>query len=469
MKRRSQKIISLLLAFSHLFFVLSSQVSYAQQTPSPSPSPSSPQTTTPTNKTDEIISDFHITSSVKGRAKIKFDPAYSVQVDNRSTGRITVIGWDKDFIEATATSERGDEMVVVRSYDDKGTPVLYLKADYNSEFSFERIFDFDLFDRPTNQKNVDSKNKRIEQRELDKAQTIGERLDAKDRKPDERDKKEREKEKEQDSVKPVASPTPSASPVSPNVAESNKSPTIIYRDSSEIHIEVKLPRRAELIPFNVKRSDVDIKNIETPVKIFGAQSTISLGNVESAEVRTKSGDVTVENATGLVDITTSNGNIIVKNAKSDVRVLSISGAIDIRCARGRVNVSTTAGDITLSGASSDVDVSNTYGAILFTGTIQKDGRYYLKSMSGRVEMKIQSDPPGFLASLSSYRGKPETSFQLKTNETAVMQTSDNQTTSTEQRIKGTYGKGQALITLNSFDREVILTKATANELKSCGN
>lgn len=453
MKSRLQKIVTLLLIFSCALSL--SKVCDAQET----------------NGTDKIITDFSISTVVKGRAKIKFDPAYKIHIDNSSTGRITVIGWDKDMIEATSTSERGDEIIVVRSYTDEAQPVLYIKStDFKDGYYTEK-------------ERTVSKESQLDIK-IDKNETSEKEID-KEKPKESKENKESKKERQDSPSDSSKSPATIQPPTKPNAPDSAKpevnspepqkkstdnlslsdNPLFFYRQNPKVNIEVKVPRKAELMPINVIRSDVEVRNIDTPVKVLGAQSTISLGNVASAEVRTKNGDVTVENAAGLVDLTTARGSIIVKNANSDVRILSISGAIDVRCARGRVNISTTEGDITLSGASSDVEASNTYGAILFTGAIQKDGRYYLKSMSGRVEMRIQSEPPGFLANLSSYRGKVETSFAFKNKETS----GDNHSNSPEQRIKGTYGKGQALITLSSFDREVILTKATANELKNCGN
>ena len=49
---------------------------------------------------------------------------------NRTTGRITVNGWDRDVIEAHAVSERGEEVVLVARKQDRRDNRLFLKADY---------------------------------------------------------------------------------------------------------------------------------------------------------------------------------------------------------------------------------------------------------------------------------------------------------------------------------------------------
>src|SRR6185503_20539740 len=53
-----------------------------------------------------------------------------LEVDNRTAGRITVHGWDRDVVEATATSERGNEIIIFAQSEDDGPKRIFLKADY---------------------------------------------------------------------------------------------------------------------------------------------------------------------------------------------------------------------------------------------------------------------------------------------------------------------------------------------------
>jgi DUF4097 and DUF4098 domain-containing protein YvlB len=238
---------------------------------------------------------------------------------------------------------------------------------------------------------------------------------------------------------------------------------MFYSRSGEIFLEVKVPRYAEIEMITVNRSEVLVYGVETAITINGARSVIKLKRVGAAEVKTSSGDVEVEDVSGLVDVITTSGAIVVKDAGSDVRALSLNGRIEIRCARGRVDVSNTNGPITLGGVIGDATATATNSDVRFSGPIRADGRYYLKSMSGAVEMEAPANSPGFTATLSSYRGGIETDFSLKTNKSAGNAASNP----VNRRLIGRHGNGQAQITLDSFDGKVRLSKMAPGASKDC--
>jgi hypothetical protein len=53
-----------------------------------------------------------------------------IWVDNRTAGPIIVHGWDRDVVEARATSERGQEVIIFGQSEDDGPKRLWFKADY---------------------------------------------------------------------------------------------------------------------------------------------------------------------------------------------------------------------------------------------------------------------------------------------------------------------------------------------------
>jgi hypothetical protein len=103
------------------------------------------------------------------------------------------------------------------------------------------------------------------------------------------------------------------------------------------------------------------------------------------------------------------------------------------------------------------------------GEIRADGRYRLKSMSGIVRMFIQKEPPGFLSSLSSYKGQIIVDFEMETELSANTATSDLPSTQGQpvRRLVGRYGEGGARITLDSFSGTVQLGRAPSAEIKKC--
>lgn len=349
-----------------------------------------------------IPADYKLTSMMKSREaevrqattapfSVRLERGGKVAVDNRTTGRIVVIGWDKDTVEAKATSERGVEAVRFSVQGDSSDKSVWLKADY-----------------------------------------------AKAEKPD----------------------TESPSEISLTDDSDDDPPT---RDDRpvEVHLEVHVPRYAEIEVIKVIRSYVEVSGVETSVLVLGNKGDVNLKNVGAAEVRTRGGAVGVDNVKGLVDVVTVSGPVRVRHASGDVRVLSISGQVEIECVRGRVNVDSASGAVRLDNISGDVDASTSNSDVLFTGALREDGRYHLKSMSGAVEMMLRDKPPGFTAALSSYRGQIEDQIQLN-----IKQASQHEET-VNRRIIGRYGDGQAQITLDTFDGKVRLGKLAPGEMKEC--
>lgn len=341
-----------------------------------------------------------------------------VAVDNRTTGRIVIIGWDKDTVEARATSERGVEVVRFSTGGESPAKSIWLKADYAKiEEPLSPRPEPTPMPAPTSQLEIPA---------------LPADLPRRIRMPG---------DKPYDGI------------IDPPMRTDGR--------ALEVHLEVRVPRYAEIEVIKVIRSGVEITGVETPLIILGDRSDVILKNVGAVEVRTRSGAVEVENASGLVDVVTASGAIRVRRANGDVRVLSINGEVEIECVRGRVNVDNTGGSIKLDNIYGDVDASTSNSNVLFTGAIREDGRYHLKSMSGTVEMALRDKPPGFTAALSSYRGQIENEIQLKIKQAAQHEETIN------RRIIGRYGDGQAQITLDTFDGKVKLSKLAPSALKEC--
>ena len=353
-----------------------------------------------------------------GLVSIRLKPGGKVAVDNRTTGRIVIIGWDKDTVEARATSERGAEVVRFAIQGDSLAKSVWLKADYAR------------FEKPETESRPETSPTPVP------------------------------------SAPPENPATPAGSPKqirTPEVSTDDgvTDPPMRGDRSLEVHLEVRVPRYAEIEVIKVIRSYVEVTGVETSVVVLGDKGDVILKNVGAVEVRTRTGAVGVDNTSALVDVVTASGPVRVRHARGDVRVLSISGQVEIECARGRVNVDSASGLIRLDNIFGDVDASTSNSDILFSGALREDGRYHLKSMSGAVKMALRGKTPGFTAALSSYRGLIENEIQLKVKQASQHEEPVN------RRIIGRYGDGQAQITLDTFDGKVKLGKLAPSETKEC--
>lgn len=349
--------------------------------------PSQPTTPAPDPGSDKLQASkeklrFSAFSRRLGRVSLTVMEGVQLDVDNRTAGRITVHGWDRDVVEATATSERGNEVIVFAQSEDDGPKRISLKADY-----------------------ADLEN---------------------------------------------ADPTASGLELPP-LNNDNPIP---------IHLEVNVPRYAELKLIRVIRSDVQINGIDTAVAIIGHSSNFTLKDVGSVDAHTRTGSIVIENARGISDISSSTGRISVSNSRGAVRAVSIAGPIEIKCVKGRIDVGNTQALIELKGIDGDVDAIASSSDVRLTGPLSEDARYYLKSMSGRVEMIIPEDIRGFNATLTSYRGSVESDFSLVPKPAASE-------TGARHRLAGRFGKGSPQITLDSFQGLVKLTRVPRNSIAAC--
>jgi hypothetical protein len=382
-----------------------------------------------------------------GIVRVRYERGGKISVGNRTAGPIVVIGWDRDFIEASALSDRGIE--AVRAYVDQESSGarIALKAVYAEN---------DEFRSGPGHRTIDQLIAR-RQAAQDRRLTFG-RLDSGEGRSE---------------PTPSAMPDPSVplpAPVPPlSLSLAPDFPSKFSPRPGELFLEVKVPRYAEIDLITVIRSEVLVSGVETAITVGGEKSAIKLKRVGSAQVRTRGGDVEVEDSDGLVDVITTSGAIAVKGARTDVRALSISGRIDIQCARGRVDVSNTDGPITLTGVGGDVSATGANSNVRLNGPIRAEGRYYLKSMSGSVEMEAPANSPGFTVTLSSYRGGVETDFPLKAGQYTANKSKSGApgNGALNRRLIGRYGNGQAQITLDSFDGTVRLSKTAAGALKDC--
>ncbi len=238
------------------------------------------------------------------------------------------------------------------------------------------------------------------------------------------------------------------------------SPPEVDGKSVKVHLELNVPRYTEIELIEVRSSDVEVSDVNTPITVSGYRSTVILKRVGAAEVQTRTGNVEINGVSGLASVVTTSGAIRVNNSKSLIHAVSIAGPIEVKCSLGRVDVSNTEAPIELANIKGDVDAIATNSSVKFTGGLREGARYHLKSMSGRVEMVLPANTRGFNAILSSYRGRVETDFKLNTKQAAAHGTQN-------RRLVGHYGNGNTQVSLDSFEGLVRLTKIDGPSIPVC--
>jgi hypothetical protein len=123
-------------------------------------------------------------------------------------------------------------------------------------------------------------------------------------------------------------------------------------------------------------------------------------------VRTQSGDVSVRGVGADVEVRTTSGDITVEDA-ARVRIETVAGDVSLRSVRDGARVSATSGDVELIAITGDVDVSGTSstvvlrdvdsrrvdvkvvsGDVRWTGPFAESGRYAFSAHSGDMRFVL---------------------------------------------------------------------------------
>lgn len=410
-------------------------------------------------------------SNQSGRVSVKLERGSKVAISNRY-GRITITGWDRDTVEASATSSRGAEAIQVEMTADPQAPrstISLAVVGRNRGGGMGGVYGVLAPTAP--RPNVNPKPPVVPEAEKDK-------------------EKDKERQAIHDQVKEAAkngvilvpvpmpeiviqpqrapgAPTPAARGVGTGAGSgagtgvgSGGMGRGGGEDSGSITLDVKVPRYAQLDAIEVRSGDLNVSGIDGPVSVVSGGSNVTASHVGALEVRTRSGNVSVEDVDGLVYVVASSSEITVRRSNGDVRATTINGDINIQCVKGRVDASTSRGEITLVNVGGDVEATTTDSEINFTGAIAQNGRYRLKSMEGQITMSIPDTSPGFTANLMSYNSDAVTDFPVRTS-------TPSPNSQANRRIEARQGDGQAQITLDSFSQTVRLTKLAGGATPAC--
>ena len=200
---------------------------------------------------------------------------------------------------------------------------------------------------------------------------------------------------------------------------------------------------------------------EATVNVQGGDSEINASGVARVSINTHGGAVTVEGVTGAVDVNTLGGEITVVNSQGAIKVHSVGGDIEVHDVRPRApedvcEVGNVGGDITLAQISHhQVKINTVGGDVNFNSALARGGRYNFQTISGDLSLTLPPDSSFRLS--ATLQGEVASDFPLKYSSSQVEET-DSTSRHVPQRIEGTYGTGDALITLSSFNGSIQLRK-----------
>ncbi len=124
------------------------------------------------------------------------------------------------------------------------------------------------------------------------------------------------------------------------------------KSSGSLHVAVPL---GSDVMIGTVSGDVELIGTLGAVRVTSSSGSIDVDRVDSADLRTGSGRVTVEQCTGLCRVSNKSGKVVVGEG-DDVEISSVSGSVKIE-ARSLVDVRTVSGKVAVqSGAGGPVRV-----------------------------------------------------------------------------------------------------------------
>jgi DUF4097 and DUF4098 domain-containing protein YvlB len=207
----------------------------------------------------------------------------------------------------------------------------------------------------------------------------------------------------------------------------------------------------------------------------GVDYTVTVPRDANVVLRSASGDIRVNTLNGELRVETFSGNIVATSVRrirqantmsGDVEIVdsdgdevagrTMSGTVVARGIKARtVDLQSVSGDLRMTDVESDrMFVQSISGNVEFSGRMSPQGRYEFKSHSGDVRVSPLNSQ-GFSLEASTFSGDLRSDFPLTLQ--------GNQATSlgprrTPRGIRGSFGTGGAVLTLQSFSGNITIVK-----------
>jgi len=208
----------------------------------------------------------------------------------------------------------------------------------------------------------------------------------------------------------------------------------------------------------------------------GVDFTVTLPRDANVILRSVSGDLRVSMLNGDLRAETISGDLVatavkrIRQAKTisgdleitdtdgdEVAAQTISGTLMARGIKARsVDLTSVSGDVRITDVESDrTFVRSISGSIEFSGQLARNGRYEFQSHSGDVRVSPLGSG-GFSIEASTFSGDMRSDYPL----TLQGNPPNNVTNRSPNRrpLRGTYGDGGALLTLQSFSGNITVVK-----------
>lgn len=226
-------------------------------------------------------------------------------------------------------------------------------------------------------------------------------------------------------------------------------------------VKIEVIEEGNTLRIETKYPELSIKSLNVSIDYH-----LLIPDKVAVKIKSVSGDVTLQQIGGAIEVDVVSGDIEVMKADKGVDCKSVSGDLELRGINGDAFLKTVSGDIILgkmngsieaesvSGDIELIDVSGARvvrgnalsGSITYQGDINPEGRYELKSHSGEIEMVLPSNA-AFDLEASTFSGDIESDFEIMVSGKF-----------SKKKIQGTVNGGGAVVILKAFSGDIDLKK-----------
>lgn len=233
---------------------------------------------------------------------------------------------------------------------------------------------------------------------------------------------------------------------------------------SRVQVSVNYPRHEDRGPR--QNTNVSVQyTLTAPENTRISANTLS-GDITVTDIKgdlnlvTISGDVTVTGAARVMSAQSTSGKVELVNLRSEVRVEAetVSGDVIIRQSQlPRAELGTVTGNIVITDVRADrIEADTLNGNIQFNTPLVRNGRYELSSHSGTITLLPTGDV-GFGLEVDSFSGNIQAAVALKNQETEDGGFG-RRGGGRMRSISGTYGDGGATMEITTFSGRVVIGK-----------
>jgi hypothetical protein len=226
----------------------------------------------------------------------------------------------------------------------------------------------------------------------------------------------------------------------------------VEKEGNTLQIETKYPDAGKI--FRRRSLNVSVKYslvipAKASIKIDSVTGSVDMEKIGGAvKVNIVTGGIVVKTAAKGVDCKTVTGKIDLQNITGDAFMETVTGRITASKIKGSIKANVVTGKIQLTEVSeaSVVDANTVTGAVVYEGKINREGRYTLKTHTGRIEMILPAYS-GFDLEANTFSGKINSDFDITVSGKI-----------SKKRISGVVNKGGPLVKLSTFSGDVYLKK-----------